>query len=303
MLPLTGETWVDLVARLDDTRPTAQKPNANYRFIGPDYFRTLSVPMLKGRSIKKRDRTNAVTPAVISGRAAETLWPGEDAVGRQFSRGDPDQHFEVVGVVADGHPTALDADAPLMVYVPYWFNNEGKSVMVVHAASDEGTVVSELRRVIREVDPEIAIASASPLERVVNQALEGRRYQMWLFVAFGLVAIVIATIGVYATTAYGVSRRRREMNIRVALGARVSQVFRLVLRQSATPVAVGLAAGAAGALALGTVVASLLFQVRASDPIVIASVLALVGTVGFLAAAAAARQGLRIDPAAALRDE
>jgi putative ABC transport system permease protein len=303
MLPLNGETWVDLIARLDDTRPSGQLPSANYRFVGPDYFRTLSMPILKGRSIQERDRPNAVTPAVISARAARTLWPGQDAVGRQFKRGDPDQHLEVVGVVADGHPTALDADSPLMVYVPYWFNNEGKSVLVAHAAADGGTVAGELRRVIREVDPEIAIADAGPLERVVDKALQGRRYQMWLFVAFGLVAIVIATIGVYATTAYGVSRRRREMNIRVALGARVSQVFGLVIRQSATPVAVGLAAGGAGALALGTVVASLLFQVRASDPIVIASVLALVGGVGLLAAAAAAKQGLRINPAAALRDE
>jgi predicted permease len=303
MLPLTGETWVDLIARLDDTRPSAQKPSANYRFVGPDYFRTLSMPILEGRSIEDRDRTSAVTPAVISERAARTLWPGQDAVGRQFARGNPDQHFEVVGVVADGHPTALDADSPLMVYVPYWFNNEGQSVLVVRAASDETTIIGEIRRAIREVDPEIAIAEAGPLARVVDKALEGRRYQMWLFVAFGLVAIVIATIGVYATTAYGVSRRRREMNIRVALGARVSQVFRLVLRQSATPVGVGLVAGCAGALALGTVVGSLLFEVRASDPIVIASVLALVGAVGLLAATAAARQVLHINPAAALRDE
>jgi ABC-type antimicrobial peptide transport system permease subunit len=126
---------------------------------------------------------------------------------------------------------------------------------------------------------------------------------MWLFVAFGAIALLIATVGVYATTAYGVSRRRREMNIRVALGARVSQVFGLVLRQSVTPVAVGLAAGSAGALAIGTVVASLLYQVRASDPLVIAAVVALVGAVGLLASAMAARHGLRINPAAALRDE
>ena len=302
-LPLKGETWVDLIARPDDTRPGSLKPSANYRFIGPDYFRTLSMPILKGRSIEERDRTDAVTPAVISARAAQTVWPGQDAVGRQFARGNPDQHFEVVGVVADGHPTALDADSPLMVYLPYWYNNEGQSVLVAQTAADEATVFGELRRIVREVDPEIAIADASPLQRVVDKALEGRRYQMWLFVAFGLVAIVIATIGVYATTAYGVSRRRREMNIRVALGARVSQVFGLVLRQSATPVAMGLVAGAAGALALGTVMASLLFQVRANNPIVIASVLALVGAVGVLAAAAAAKQGLRLNPAAALREE
>jgi ABC-type antimicrobial peptide transport system permease subunit len=110
-------------------------------------------------------------------------------------------------------------------------------------------------------------------------------------------------VGVYATTAYGVSRRRREMNIRVALGARASQVFALVLRQSAIPLFVGIAVGCAGALAIGTVMASLLFRVRAHDPLVIASVVALVGAIGVLASVTAARQGLRINPAAARRDE
>ena len=141
------------------------------------------------------------------------------------------------------------------------------------------------------------------MQRVVDKSLENRRYQMWLFTAFGAVALLIATVGVYATTAYGVSRRRREMNIRVALGARAAQVFALIVRQSATPLFVGIAFGCAGALAIGNVMANLLFKVRANDPLVIASVAAVVAAVGVLASATAARQGLRINPAAALRDE
>jgi putative ABC transport system permease protein len=302
-LPLTGETWVDLIARIGDMRPSSQKPSANYRFIGPDYFRTLSMPIAKGRAINERDRNRAVVPAVISARAAQTLWPGEDPVGQQFARGDPSQHFEVVGVVADGHATALEAESPLMVYVPYWFNNEGKSVLMVRTPGEAAAIAGELRRVIHTVDPEIAIADVSPLQHVVDKALAGRRYQMWLFTAFGAVALVIATVGVYATTAYGVSRRRREMNIRAALGARASQVIGLVLRQSLTPLFAGIAAGCAGALAIGTVVANLLFEVRPADPFVLATVVALVGAVGVLASATAAGQGMRVDPAAALRDE
>jgi predicted permease len=302
-LPLTGETWVDLIARIGDTRPSSQKSSANYRFIGPDYFRTLSMPIAKGRAIDERDRNRAVVPAVISARAAQTLWPGENPLGQQFARGDPSQHFEVVDVVADGHATALEAESPLMVYVPYWFNNEGKSVLMVRTPGEAAAIAGELRRVIHAVDPEIAIADMSPLRQVVDKALAGRRYQMWLFSAFGAVALVIATVGVYATTAYGVSRRRREMNIRAALGARASQVIGLVFRQSLTPLFAGIAAGCAGALATGTVVASLLFKVRAADPFVLATIVALVGAVGVLAAASAARQGMRVDPAAALRDE
>ena len=267
-LPLTGETWVDSVARVGDTSQASKHPSANYRFIGPDYFRTLSMPITKGRSIDERDRANATTPAVLSARAAQTLWPNEEPIGRQFTRANPSQIFEVVGVVADGHPTALEAESPFMVYVPYWFNNEGKSVLVVRTPGDATAIAGELSRAIHGIDPEIAIANVSPLQRVVDRALESRRYQMWLFAAFGVVALLIATVGVYATTAYGVSRRRREMNIRVALGARVSQVFALVLRQTAMPLVAGIAAGSIGSLAIGTVVASLLFKVRASDPAV-----------------------------------
>lgn len=305
LVPLSGETWVDLISVEGDTRPNAQKPSANYRFIGPDYFRTLSMPFLRGRSIAEEDRAGATVPAVISQRAASTIWPGQDAVGRTFLRADPDQpkKFQVVGIVADGHATALDAQSPLMVYVPYWFNNEGKSELVVRVAGDAAAAIAGVRRAIREVDPEIAIADAVPLTQIVDKALAGRRYQMWLFVAFGAVALVIATIGVYATTAYGVSRRRREMNIRVALGARASQVFGLVLRESATVLAAGLAAGCVGAVAIGTLAAGLLFDVRARDPLVIASVVLVVGTIGLLACATAAKQGLRINPAAALRDD
>ena len=302
-LPLTGETWVDSVARVDDIRPDAQKPNANYRFVGPDYFRALSMPILKGRSIDERDRSNALTPAVISARAARTLWPGDDPIGKPFTRGDPTQRFEVVGVVVDGHSTALDTESPLMVYVPYWYNNEGKSVLVAHTTGDVGVAIRDLRTAIRAVDPEVAIGDATPLRDVVDKSVKGRRYQMSLFVAFGIVALLIATIGVYATTTYGVSRRRREMNIRVALGAPISAVFALVLRQTAVPLAVGIGVGCAGALAIGTVVAGLLFQVRPRDPIVMVGAVLLVAAGGVLAAAAAARHGLRINPADALREE
>ena len=305
LLPLSGETWVDLISREGDTRPNSEKVSANYRFIAPDYFRTLSMAILRGRSIAENDRSGAKIPAVISQRAASTIWPGEEAIGRTFLRGDPDQpkKFEVVGIVADDRATALDTQSPLMVYVPYWFNNEGKSVLVVRVAGDAAAAIGEVRRAVTEVDPEIAIADAVPLADVVDKALEGRRYQMWLFVAFGIVALVIATTGVYATTAYGVWRRRREMNIRVALGARASQVFGLVVRQSAASLAAGLVGGCAGATAIGTLVASLVFEGRARDPLVIAAVVMLVGAVGLAACATAAKQGLRINPAAALRDE
>jgi predicted permease len=302
-LPLTGETWVDAILRPDRTVSPEARPSANYRFIGPEYFRAIGMPVLQGRSIEPEDRTSMVTPAVINARAARTIWPGEPALGREFTRANPSQKFSVVGIVSDGRVTALDTEPPLMVYVPYWFNNEGKSVLVVRAAGDAMTLVPAIRGVVRDIDPDVAVARVAPLSHLIDAAVENRRYQASLFTAFGVAALLIAILGVYATTTYVVSRRRRELNIRVALGARVSQVFSMVLRQSVAPVATGLAGGLAGALALGSLVASLLFEVRPRDPFVLAVVLGVVAAVGILSAAAATLRGLRIEPAAALRED
>jgi putative ABC transport system permease protein len=302
-LPLTGETWVDVIARPDRAASRRAAPSANYRFVGPEYFRAIGMPILRGRSIEPLDRAASTTPAVISSRAAGSLWPNEDAIGREFTRSDPAVRYRVVGIVTDGHVTALEAESPLMVYLPYWAMNEGRSVLVVRAQGDTTGLVARARQAIREIDPDVAIAGIAPLQQVVETAVEGRRYQASLFTAFGGAALLIAILGVYATTAYGVARRKREINIRVALGARSAQVFGLVLRQSVAAIAAGLAVGVAGALGISRAIASLLFEVRPRDPMVLIAVIAVVAIAGALAALGAARANVRLDPAAALRDE
>ena len=245
-LPLTGETWVDAMMRPDRPGADTTKMSANYRFVGPEYFRAIGIPILKGRSIERADRTRTPIAAVVSARAARTMWPGENPVGREFTRANPDEHLQVVGVVPDGRVTAIESEPPLMVYVPYWYNNEGKSVLVLRTRGEPAGV--SRRRATRRArrGSRHRRRSMAPLRHIVDAAVEGRRYQASLFTAFGGVALLIAILGVYATTVYGISRRRREMNIRVALGARVSQVSRLVLRQSLSPVVVGLAGGLVG---------------------------------------------------------
>jgi predicted permease len=302
-LPLTGETWVDAVLLPNERTASGTRRSANYRFVGPEYFRAIGMPILQGRGIEEQDRQTRLTPAVISRRTARTLWPGDDAIGREFTRADPEQRFQVVGVVGDGRVTALDADAPLMVYVPYWFNNEGKSILVVRAQGDALTLVPGIRAIVRDVDQDVAVAKVAPLQGVVDAAVESRRYQTTLFTVFGVVALFIAMLGVYATTAYGVSRRRRELNIRAALGAQAAQVFAMVLRQNLWPVAIGLAGGFVGALALGSLVASLLYEVRPRDPFVLTIVLSIVAAVATLSAVTATATGLRVEPLSALRDE
>jgi putative ABC transport system permease protein len=302
-LPLTGETWVDGVRRPDEPVSGPPRASANYRFVGPEYFSAIGMPILQGRSIETQDRPASLTPAVISARTARTLWPRESALGREFTRADPEQRFQVVGVVADGRVTAIDSEPPLMVYVPYWFNNEGKSILVVRTQGDPLAIVPDVRSIVRSVDSDVPIAQVARLQQVVDSAVDSRRYQMSLSTAFGGVALFIAVLGVYATTAYGVSRRRRELNIRAALGARASQVFAMVLRQNLGPVAIGLVAGLVGSLAVGGLIASLLYEVRPRDPLVLSVVLSVVGIVATMSAAVAALSGLQIDPSSALREE
>jgi putative ABC transport system permease protein len=303
--PLTGPSQVNSLAPDGSTVPRSEQPSANYRFVGPEFFRTLGIRIVRGRAFRDDEgRTTAMMPALVSDRTAQRIWPGEDAVGKRFSRGIPGEAgFEVVGVVADARITALDRTPPLMVYLPYWWRTRTSLTMLIKSATDPVSVMPQVRRAIRDIDGDIAVGDARSLDRVVETSVAGRRYQMQLFVAFGAVALFIATLGVYAVTSYGVSRRRREMNIRVALGAQRSQVMRLVLGQATVPIAIGIVAGTLGALALGTIVASLLFDVRARDPIVLASVVSLVAVVGLATCAFAAGQGLRIDPASALREE
>jgi len=304
-VPLSGSTQVNTIAPDGSTLPRSEQPSANFRFVAPDFFRALGIAILRGRPFADNEgRGNGTMPALVSDRTASRLWPGEDPIGKRFSRALPGEAgFQVVGVVADAKITALDRTQPLMVYLPYWWRTRPSLSLVIKTATDPAAVMAAVRSAVRAIDPDIAIGDARPLEQIVDAAVAGRRYQMRLFVVFGGVALFIAALGVYAVTSYGVSRRRREMNIRVALGAQRAQVLGLILRDGATPIAAGVAAGTMGALAVGGVVASLLFDVRAHDPLVIGGVVSLVAAVGIATCGLAARQGLRIDPAQALREE
>jgi putative ABC transport system permease protein len=304
-LPLSGSTQVNSIAPEGSPLPRSEQPSANFRFVGTDFFRTMGIAVLRGRAFTEADRGyGRLMPALVSEPAARRLWPGQDAIGKHFSRAIPGEAgFEVIGIVADAKLTSLERTPPLMVYVPYWWRTRATTSLVLRAPADPSELMPAVRRAIQTIDPEIAIGTTRPLEQVVEASVASRRYQTQLFVAFGLIALFIATLGVYSVTSYAVSLRRREMNIRVALGAQRSQVVSLIMRQTGSPIAAGLAAGVAGAVAVGGVVASLLFDVRSRDPLVIGIVVAIVGTVGLVACLSAARRGLVIDPAAALREE
>jgi putative ABC transport system permease protein len=304
LLPLrAGQS--NFIVPQGSTLPIFDHPSANFRFVAPEFFRTLGVTILHGRSFADTERDpQRPAPALVSQPVAARLWPGEEPIGKRFSRGIPnEQGFEVVGVVTDARLTSLDRTPPLMVYLPYWWRSRPATSLLIKTAVDPSAIVASVRRAVSAVDPEIAVGQSRPLDDLVEAAVAGRRYQARLFVAFGLVALFIAMVGVYAVTSHAISRRRREMNIRVALGAPVSQVVGLILRQATRPVLAGLVVGTIGALALGSVVASLLFQVRARDPLIVGAVVFVVGSISIATSLVATRRRLAVDPASALREE
>src|SRR5262249_19380389 len=245
MLPLAGQGQSNFLVAGGSTQPRFQGPSAHFRFVAPELFSTLGITIVRGRSFTERERDpRRPAPVVVSAATATTLWPGQDAIGKRFSRGfAEEQGFEVVGVTPDARLTSIERTPPLMVYAPYWWRSRPSLSLLIRTAGEPTSVLGSVRRSVHAIDPDIAIADARPVEQLVDASVAARRYQMRLFVVFGGVALFIATVGVYAVTAFGVSRRRREMNIRVALGAQASQVRRMVVGQGLSPVLAGVVFG------------------------------------------------------------
>jgi putative ABC transport system permease protein len=298
-LPLAGEQWIDILATEHDPRPMPERPSANVRFISPGYFALLRTPLLAGRDIAERDRGRKV--CVISEGLAKRLWGSRDAVGRKIDDGD--ELIEVVGLTPDLRATRLDQDPVNMIYFPYWQRPQPSGTLLIRTAMDPAGMGSALRRMVWSIDAEVPVQEIRTLEQVMAQSVAERRFQTLLIGLFAAAALALAAIGTYGVVAYAVGRRRAEMGIRMALGARRADVLGLVMRQGMAPVAAGLIAGAAGALLLGQYVASLLFEVSPHDPVAFAVSSAVLLVVAAAACLGPARRATQVDPVEALRSE
>ena len=298
-LPLEGESWVDAIRTEHDSRPAAQLPSANLRFVSPDYFRTLHIPLRAGRDFETSDRNRLV--AVISQSLARKLWPDLDAVGRKLI--DIGRPHEVVGVVGDARSTSLDKNPVDMLYIPSWQRPQNSSSILVRTAMNPKSVASALRAAVWSEDPDVPVPQERTLEQIMSQSVARRRFQMTLVLAFAIAALALAAFGTYGVVAYAVARRRSEIGIRMALGAGRASVLRLVLRQGMTPVLSGLLAGSLAAVGIGTYVASLLFQVSPHDPVAFGVSAVVLAAVSALACWIPARRAAGVNPVEAIRYE
>ncbi len=292
-LPLRGETTVNLLSYVDDQRPMAARPLANYRYVTPAYFSTIGTPIVRGRTFRNSDRGRQVV--VLSAGAAEALWPGQDPVGRLVKTGGYlGAVSEVIGVAADSRAVDLTRTNVLFTYLPYWLRSPSSASLVIRASVPPSTLAAAARRAIHDVDRNVAIPRIETMDDIVALAVADRRFQLSLMVSFGGAAALLAALGVYGVVSYSVARRGREMGIRIALGARPADIHRLVIGEGLLPVGAGLAIGLGLSWAIGRAIASLLFDVRPNEPLAMLAAAVIVAAATLLACAGPARRAASV---------
>lgn len=280
-------------------------PWAGWRIVSGEYFRTMGIPILKGRTFNQHDQMGKPWRVIVSKRLADTLWPGEDPVGRQalLWKGQGNNPAEIIGVVANQRERGLEADPTLTVYLPSYGSGPGPVEFAVHTAGNPAALTPSLRSTLKEIDPNLPLADVQTMDELVARSVAPRRFNMFLLSIFAAVALLLALVGVYGVLAYSVGQRTAEIGLRVALGATPRSVLALIVGQGMRPIMVGIAIGMAGAVGLSHFVSSLLFNVKPIDPLTYGAVALLVAGAALLSCYVPALRALRVDPVAALRQE
>jgi putative ABC transport system permease protein len=303
-LPLGGDTFNVGRGVIREGRPMTadEQTNAQYLPVTPDYFQTLQVPLKAGRLFTDQDTLQSPKVTIVNETMARALWPNENPIGRRFIIW-RDEKFprEVVGVVGDTK-SSLDKEAGQQMYVPYaqdptW----GSLSLVVRTVSQPAAIVGSVREAIRAVDRGVPNYNLKTMNDVVSTSAAPRRIPMLLLSVFAGVAMLLAMLGIYGVTSYYVTQRTHEIGVRMALGAQVVDVLKLVLRHAMLLAVIGIGIGVAGAFAVTRYLTSMLFGVKPIDTITFAAVAVVLAVVVFVACLVPARRAAKIDPLEALR--
>jgi putative ABC transport system permease protein len=304
-LPLSGSGSTQPFTIQGRPEPlVAEQPTAKMRYISPDYFRAMGIPLRQGRFFNDQDRDKGTQVLIISETMAQQFWPGEDPIGKRLT---PSFHLEagareIVGVVGDVK-AGLDADTAPVMYMPYKQAPRSRMMLVARTTSNPQNFTQAISRAIQAIDNEQALWNVRTMEQVLTNSVSGRRFNMTLLITFAGLALVLAAVGVYGVMNYSVTLRRRELGIRLALGAQRGDVLRLVLGQGLTLTFIGIGVGLIAAYGLTRLMESLLYGVSATDYLTFISVSGVLLVVGLLASYLPARRATKVDPMIALRSE
>lgn len=280
------------------------RPFAFVATVSGGYFAAMGIPQITGRTFTDADTRDAPRAVIVTAALARKYWPAGSALGKRVRFDDDKESWAtVVGIVGDVRQLGLAQDAPPILFLPYQQFTLPFTSVAVRSALPEGTVVSLLRAALKEVDPDLAFGGVTTLRRTLDRSVAEPRFRMAVIGIFAALALTLAAVGVYGLISYSVASRTREIGIRVALGARPSQVLGPVMREGAWLGIGGCAIGLAAAFAAARVLARFLYGVRPNDPLTFASVAAVLLLVTFTASYIPARRALRVDPLTALRAE
>ena len=287
--------------------PDRRAPLAEELLVGADYFRALGVPLLAGRAFTEADRADAPPVAIVNETLARRHFPSGDAVGRWLQTGDPDPdatRLTIVGVVPDVKYAGLGADPAPTIYVPYRQNLWWRSMyLVVRGRGDPLALVAPVRAAAAETDARVPLEDVRTMDRLLVESVAAPRFRAGLLASFGLVALALAAAGIYGVVSYGVTQRRRDTAVRLALGAQPRDVVRQVVGGGLRLALVGVAIGVPLSLLGARLLRELLFGVSPLDPVTYAAAAAFLAALGLVACAVPARRATRADPSAVLRAE
>ena len=279
--------------------------SSDFNQIGPDYFRTMKIPLLDGREFSKSDTATTPPVAIINEAAARRFWPGQNPVGRRVIVGRaPDESVrEIVGVVKDSKYRRLTEELRPAVFTPFLQRYRGDMSLHVRTTGEPGAMIAAVRSEAQALDANLPVYNIRTLEEQKNSSLYTSRMAATLLTVFGVLALGLAAVGLYGVMAYAVNRRTREIGIRLALGAQSRDVLRQALVEGMTVVMIGLALGLGGAVAATRLVKSVLYDVTATDPLSFAGAALLLAGVALLACWVPAWRAAKVDPMIALRRE
>lgn len=308
-MPLSGGDWVNTTYLEGEPIPEPnQEHHVNVRFIGPNYFQTVGIPILQGRPLGLEDHTDAEPAVVVNARAMHQFWSGRDPVGMRVSFGRPDDEdvvwYRVVGVAGDVHHTALDSAIGPAFYRSALQDSPDFMTIVVRAEDGDPAVLgASLRDVVRSLDPALPVFREQRARDMVTGSLAAPRFNTTLLGIFAGLALALSAIGVFGVVSYSVAQRFRELGVRLALGARSDQILTQVLLEGMRPVFLGALAGLAGALLSSRLLSSLVHGVSTADPATFAAATISLVTVAAFACLIPAARATRVDPVIVLREE
>ncbi len=308
VLPLSGAEEIDgFEIEGRPAPPHRQITTANFRWVTPHYFSTLQIPLQRGRAFTERDNREAPAVAIIDETMARLYFPGVNPIGQRFKGTDEKkkpQPREIVGIVGDVRHASLDAKPAPHIYFPHAQNGVGLMTVAVRSAGTEPTaLLTQVRREIASVDPNVPIADIRTMTQMVASSVAPWRFTMALLSVFAGVALLLASVGIYGVLAYSVNQRRREIGIRMSLGAQRRDVLQLFLSQGMVVTLIGIAIGLGGAWGATRIMRSLLYSVSPTDLRVFLAVPLAFALVAFLASFFPARKASRVNPIVALREE